>query len=70
MIDQSNDKEIYSTKEKVHYQSKAVDIYSTGMHFNTKAKAIILLTVCLTLKISISSALSTKEPFVTSALPV
>jgi hypothetical protein len=32
MIDQSNDKEIYSTKEKVHYQSKAVDIYSTGMH--------------------------------------
>ncbi|VVM21802.1 hypothetical protein BSPWISOXPB_8883 [uncultured Gammaproteobacteria bacterium] len=42
MIDQSNDKEIYSTKEKVHYQSKAVDIYSTGMHFNAKAKKVKL----------------------------
>jgi lipopolysaccharide export system protein LptC len=30
------------TKEKVHYKSKTVDIHSTGMHFNAKAKKVKL----------------------------
>jgi len=42
VINQSNNKEIYSTKEKVHYQSRTVDIHSTGMHFNAKAKKVKL----------------------------
>jgi len=41
-IDQSNGNEIYSTKEKVHYQSKALDIHSIGMHYNVKAQKIKL----------------------------
>ena len=42
IIDQSNNKEIYSTKEKVHYQFKTADIYSTGMYFNAKSQKIKL----------------------------
>ncbi len=42
IIDQSNNKEIYSTKEKVHYQSKVLDIYSVGMYFNVKEQKIKL----------------------------
>lgn len=42
IIDQSNNKEIYSTKEKVHYQSKTSNIYSTGMRFHAKEQKIKL----------------------------
>lgn len=42
IIDQSNNKEIYHTKEKVRYQSKSSDIHSLGMLFNAKTKKIKL----------------------------
>lgn len=41
-IDQSDNKEIYSTKEKVHYQSQTANIYATGMLFNAKEQKIKL----------------------------
>lgn len=42
IIDQSNNKETYHTKEKVHYQSKSLDIYSSGMLFDAKSQKIKL----------------------------
>lgn len=42
IIDQSNNKEIYHTKEKVRYQSKSSDIHSSGMLFDAKTQKIKL----------------------------
>ncbi|SMN15428.1 hypothetical protein CRYPD_528 [uncultured Candidatus Thioglobus sp.] len=42
IIKQSNNNEIYQTKEKVHYQSKVANIYAMGMRYDTKAQTIKL----------------------------
>ncbi|CAC9596045.1 hypothetical protein [uncultured Gammaproteobacteria bacterium] len=41
-VDRSSGNEIYSTKEKVHYQSKTLNIHSTGMYYNVKKQKIKL----------------------------
>ncbi|MDC9715039.1 MAG: LPS export ABC transporter periplasmic protein LptC [Gammaproteobacteria bacterium] len=42
IIKQSNNNEVYQTKEKVHYQSKVANIHATGMRYDTKAQTIKL----------------------------
>ncbi|HIG88452.1 MAG TPA: LPS export ABC transporter periplasmic protein LptC [Candidatus Thioglobus sp.] len=41
-VDQSNDGDVYRTKEKIHYQSKLADIRAIGMHYDTKKRKIKL----------------------------
>ena len=41
-IDQSKDNEIYRTKEKIHYQSKAADIDAKAMRYDAKNQKIKL----------------------------
>jgi lipopolysaccharide export system protein LptA len=41
-VDQSKGNETYSTKEKVHYHTKTVNIYSTGMYYNAKKQKVKL----------------------------
>lgn len=42
VVKQSEGNEIYSTKEKVHYQSKLLGINAKGMHYDTKQQKIRL----------------------------
>ena len=41
-VDQSDDGEIYRTKEKIHYLSDIADIKATGMHYDAKNQKIKL----------------------------
>ena len=41
-VDQSEGKEVYRTKEKIHYQSKVADIHATGMRYDAKNQKIKL----------------------------
>jgi len=42
IVDQSRGNEIYRTKERIHYQSKVVNIHATGMRYDAKNQKIKL----------------------------
>lgn len=42
LVDQSDDGEVYTTKERIHYQSKVADIRAKGMHYDTIKQKIRL----------------------------
>ncbi len=42
VVDQSNDGDIYRTKEKIHYQSRLANIRAVGMHYDAKRRKIKL----------------------------